>query len=68
MKILAGRDGITLPKTYVMVRQLFLWEQHRAALPTYYRSLLGRIFDSPYSAGSSTARTRSAPARSSTFR
>jgi hypothetical protein len=47
MRILAARDGIELPKTYQLVRLLFLWEQHRALLPIYVASLLGRIFDGP---------------------
>jgi hypothetical protein len=47
MKILAARDGVELPKTYQLVRQIFLWEQHRAPLPGYYATLLGRVFESP---------------------
>lgn len=47
MKILAGRDGVTLPKTYLLVRLIFLWEHHRAPVPAYVASLLGRIFDGP---------------------
>lgn len=44
MKIEADRDGITLPKTYILLRLLFLWENHRAPMPGYYTHLLGRIF------------------------
>ena len=47
MKILADRDGIQLPKTYLLVRLIFLWEHHRAPLPGYYAHLLGRIFEHP---------------------
>ena len=47
MKILAARDGVKLPKTYHLVRDIYLWENHRADLPAYVASLLGRIFDQP---------------------
>ncbi len=47
MKILAARDGVTLPKTYELIRSMYLWEHHRAELPVYVASLLGRIFDGP---------------------
>ncbi|MFE2613678.1 hypothetical protein ACFXA2_08700 [Micromonospora chalcea] len=44
MKILADRDGIPLPQVYLLVRLLFLWENHRAQVPGYYAALLTRIF------------------------
>ncbi|MGW5082710.1 hypothetical protein [Micromonospora echinospora] len=47
MKILAARDGIELPKTYQLIRDIYLWEHHRADLPAAVASLLGRIFDGP---------------------
>ena len=47
MKILAARDGIELPKTYQLIRDIYLWEHHRADLPAHVASLLGRIFDTP---------------------
>ncbi|WP_406041753.1 hypothetical protein OG799_35285 [Micromonospora sp. NBC_00898] len=47
MKILAARDGIELPKTYQLIRDIYLWEHHRADLPAPVASLLGRIFDHP---------------------
>jgi len=47
MKILAARDGIELPKTYQLIRDIYLWEHHRADLPAHVASLLGRIFDGP---------------------
>ncbi|MEV0397559.1 hypothetical protein [Polymorphospora rubra] len=47
MKILAARDGVELPKTYVLLRYVFLWEQRREELPGYYAHLLDRIFDTP---------------------
>ncbi|MBM2616863.1 hypothetical protein JIG36_14980 [Actinoplanes sp. LDG1-06] len=45
MKIAADRDGIRLPAVYLLVRLLFLWENHRAPMPAYYVSLLDRIYD-----------------------
>ncbi len=47
MKILAARDGVDLPKTYELLRELFLWEQHRTRMPGYYAGLLHRILESP---------------------
>ena len=44
MKILAARDGMSLPAAYLLVRLLFLWENHRAPMPTYYVSLLDRVY------------------------
>jgi hypothetical protein len=44
MKIEAAQDGHTLPAVYLMVRLVFLWENHRAALPTYYVHLLDRVY------------------------
>ncbi|MFI7431457.1 hypothetical protein ACIBPB_31175 [Micromonospora sp. NPDC049836] len=43
MRIEAAKDGVILPKTYLLVRLLFLWENHRLPLPGYYASLLTRI-------------------------
>jgi hypothetical protein len=47
LKILADRDGIELPKTYQLVRDIYLWEHHRQPLPGHLATLLGRIFDQP---------------------
>jgi hypothetical protein len=47
LKILADRDGIELPKTYQLIRDIYLWEHHRADLPGHLATLLGRIFESP---------------------
>lgn len=44
MKILAARDGVTLPAAYLLVRLVFLWENRRAELPAYYAGLLNRIY------------------------
>jgi hypothetical protein len=44
MKLLAAGDGITLPAGYLLVRLLFLWENHRAPLPGYYVGLLDRVY------------------------
>ena len=44
MKILAASEGITLPHVYLLVRLVFLWENHRAPMPYYYVGLLDRIY------------------------
>ncbi|GAA4456129.1 hypothetical protein [Phytohabitans houttuyneae] len=44
MKILAAGDGVTLPKVYLLARLVFLWENHRAPMPTYYVGLLDRVY------------------------
>lgn len=44
MKILAASDGITLPPVYLLVRLVFLWENHRTPMPTYYVYLLDRVY------------------------
>ncbi len=49
MKIEAAKDGFTLPKTYLMLRWLFLWENHRTPVPGYYAGLLARILGTPVS-------------------
>jgi hypothetical protein len=45
MKILATRDGVTLPATWLMVQVLFLWENGRAPVTGYHASLLARALD-----------------------
>lgn len=47
MKHLADRDGVTLPKVYQLVWLVFLWENHRIAVPGYYAGLLARIYGEP---------------------
>lgn len=42
MKILAAREGVALPATYLLVRLLFLWENGRITVPTYYADLINR--------------------------
>ncbi|MBM0256487.1 hypothetical protein [Micromonospora sp. 4G55] len=44
MKILADSEGITLPQVYLLVRLLFLWENHRDQVPGYYAGLPTRIY------------------------
>ncbi|MDQ7904828.1 hypothetical protein RB614_09875 [Phytohabitans sp. ZYX-F-186] len=44
MKILAAGDGTVLPPVYLLVRLLFLWENHRAPMPSYYVGLLDRVY------------------------
>ena len=45
MKIEAAKDGLTLPKTYLLLRWLFLWENHREAVPAAYAGLITRALD-----------------------
>jgi hypothetical protein len=45
MKILAERDGITLPQVWHLLRLVFLWENHREPVPAAYDGLLNRVFD-----------------------
>jgi hypothetical protein len=47
MKILAHGEGIPLPKTYLLLRAVFLWENHRAPLPGRYARLIDRALTSP---------------------
>jgi hypothetical protein len=44
MKILAARDGVSLPAVYELVRWVFLWENRRAVVPAYYAGLFSRIY------------------------
>lgn len=44
MKIAAEQDGMSLPAVYLLVRLLFLWENHRAPMPTHYVRLLDRVY------------------------
>jgi hypothetical protein len=44
MKILAGRDGITLPQTWFLIRLVFLWENQRATVPGFYARLLHQVY------------------------
>lgn len=44
MKILAAQDGVHLPHVYLMVRLVFLWENHRTPMPAYYVHLLDRVY------------------------
>jgi hypothetical protein len=45
MRIAAMRDGVALPKTWLMLKVVFLWENHRQPVPGYYASLLRQVFD-----------------------
>ncbi|BCJ30538.1 hypothetical protein Asera_46460 [Actinocatenispora sera] len=42
MKVLAGREGLALPDTWLMARQVFLWENLREPVPGYFRYLMSR--------------------------
>jgi hypothetical protein len=56
MKLQAERDGINLPRAYILARWLFLWENHRAPLPPAVVGLLVRVLDTPPVGVRSTAR------------
>lgn len=47
IEILAHYAGITLPKTYELLRFLFLWEQHREPIPERYAVLIEYAFRYP---------------------
>ncbi len=47
IEILAEHAGIDLPKTYELLRYLFLWEQHREPLPDQYAVLIEYAFRNP---------------------
>jgi hypothetical protein len=47
IEILAQYAGIDLPKTYELLRHLFLWEQHREPLPEQYAVLIEYAFRNP---------------------
>jgi len=44
MKLAAGRLGLTLPPAWLLVKWVFLWENHRAELPPFYAALLDDVF------------------------
>ena len=46
MKIEARRMGELLPPAWLLVRWVFLWENHRTPIPTFYVGLLTRVFHS----------------------
>ncbi|WP_436526190.1 hypothetical protein [Actinoplanes sp. HUAS TT8] len=48
IEVLAHAAGITLPKTYELLRYLFLWEQHREPIPERYAVLIEYAFRHPY--------------------
>jgi hypothetical protein len=47
IEIIAAHAGIDLPKTYELLRYLFLWEQHREPLPDQYAVLIEYAFRYP---------------------
>ncbi len=51
MKLHAARDGVVLPQTWLLVKVVFLWENHRAGIPAYYDRLLAQVFASVRKAG-----------------
>jgi hypothetical protein len=44
MKIAASQQGVTLPKTWLLLRYVFLWENHRAPIHPFYDGLLSHVF------------------------
>jgi hypothetical protein len=45
LRIVADREGSTLPKTYLLLRLVFEWENQRTPLPDAYATWLATIFD-----------------------
>jgi hypothetical protein len=45
LKLHAARDGVALPKVYLLLRLLFLWENRRLPIPAEYARLLSAVFD-----------------------
>lgn len=48
IEILAQYAGIDLPKTYELLRYLFLWEQHREPIPESYAVLIEYALRHPH--------------------
>jgi hypothetical protein len=48
LEILAQLAGVDLPKTYELLRALFLWEQHREPVPPAYSTLIEHVFRNPH--------------------
>ncbi len=48
IEILAHHAGIDLPKTYELLRYLFLWEQHREPIPERYAVLIEYALRHPH--------------------
>lgn len=46
MRIAADRQGVRLPKTYLLLRLVFLWENQRAPIHPVYDGLLRQVFAS----------------------
>ncbi len=46
MKFTAQRQGLLLPPGWVLLQWVFLWENHRAPLPSFYEQLLDHVFGS----------------------
>lgn len=48
VEILAAHAGIVVPKTYELLRYLFLWEQHREPIPESYAVLIEYALRHPH--------------------
>lgn len=44
MKAVAQREGVSLPHAWLLVKVVFLWENHRAGIPAHYDRLLAQVF------------------------
>lgn len=44
MRIAADRQGVPLPKTWLLLRYVFLWENQRAPIHPVYDGLLRHVF------------------------
>jgi len=51
IRIAASRDGTELPQTYMLIRLMFEWENHRAPIPDRYAGWLRHIFDTESARG-----------------
>ncbi|WP_327009653.1 hypothetical protein OHA72_21950 [Dactylosporangium sp. NBC_01737] len=51
MKILADRNGVNLPQVWLLLRLVFLWENHREPVPAEYAGLLAEVFNTSTTTG-----------------
>jgi len=51
MQILADREGVALPQVWLLLRWVFLWENHREPVPVQYAGLLAQVFETWASSG-----------------
>lgn len=51
LRIAAAHDRTELPPTYLLIRLVFEWENHRTPIPDSYAGWLRHIFDTEASSG-----------------